>query len=378
MLVALLGMAALTLDVGRAYYAKRSLQSSADAAALAGAMELPDAAAAAGTAREYGASATGKNQKDNIPNVTTSATTKCVPMAPCKPVNALTVTESTELPTIFAKVLGIDTFHISATSTACSPCTSRPLDIMLVLDRTGSMCQTSSGASDPSCTDLNNARNGMKTFLGYMDPDQDWVGLAVFPPARSTSSRCNTPDEDDYDRRSAKYVIVPLSDDYKTSSGSLNTSSNLVSTINCQKGNGSTAYAHALEAAQAELDAHGRDDAQDVIVFLSDGAANTGPDFAPSSYRQRPCAQGVSSAAAIKSGGTVIYSIGYDLDALGGGANRCRSSNGNPESPSITAYAALQSIATDSTTFYNQPDPGQLNTIFTTIAAQVSGSILIE
>ena len=45
-LVALLGIAAFAIDVGYAYYAKRQLQSATDAAALAGAQDLPDAATA--------------------------------------------------------------------------------------------------------------------------------------------------------------------------------------------------------------------------------------------------------------------------------------------------------------------------------------------
>ena len=41
-LVALLGTAALAMDVGFSWYAKRQVQASADAAALAGAQQLPD------------------------------------------------------------------------------------------------------------------------------------------------------------------------------------------------------------------------------------------------------------------------------------------------------------------------------------------------
>ena len=41
-LVALLGIAAFAIDVGYAYYAKRQLQSATDAAALAGAQDLPN------------------------------------------------------------------------------------------------------------------------------------------------------------------------------------------------------------------------------------------------------------------------------------------------------------------------------------------------
>jgi von Willebrand factor type A domain-containing protein len=164
---------------------------------------------------------------------------------------------------------------------------------------------------------------------------------------------------------------VPLSSDYKTG-GTLNTSSQLLSTINCQEGNGGTSYAHALEAAQAELDRSGRPNAQDIIVFLSDGAARNAPSWAPQPYKDQPCAQGMRSSAAIKSRGTIIYSIGYDLDALNGGANECQSYTGADESPAITAYSALQQIASGPNTFYDRPTPGQLRTIFTDIAADIA------
>ena len=45
-MVVMLGFCALCLDVGHAYLAQRRLQASVDAAALAGAQELPDIASA--------------------------------------------------------------------------------------------------------------------------------------------------------------------------------------------------------------------------------------------------------------------------------------------------------------------------------------------
>jgi hypothetical protein len=250
------------------------------------------------------------------------------------------------------------------------------------------MCQDHYGNNDPSCTDLNNAKSGIRTFLQIMHPAFDKVGLAVFPPATSLSNRCGTSSSNNYDSTNSKYTVVALSQDYQNQDGSLKTSSNLVSTVNCLDGGGGTAYANAIEAAQAELDAHGRSNVQDVIVFLSDGAANTGPSYysASNDYRRRPCNKGVSSAGTIKtSKGTKIYSIGYDLDALNGGANVCQrdtrensSRAGDPESPSITAYHALELIATDAGTFYNKPDPGQLNTIFARVASDIVGSALID
>jgi hypothetical protein len=374
MLVVLLGFAALVIDVGYAYYAHRSLQASADAAALAGAQELPDASQAEVVAREYSSSAGNKNEQDDISDVTTTVSTKCINSIPgCDPVNAVVVLEKAPTKTFFAGLLGIDTFKITARSTACSPCGVKPLDIMMVLDRTGSMCQTSSGASDPSCTDLNNAREGIKTFLQYLEPSTQWVGLTVLPPSSSKGTRCNTPNEAHYNSASSAYTVVGLSDDY-SQNRLLRTSSNLVSTINCQKGNGRTAYANALEAAQKELETNGRPDVKNVIVFLSDGAANTGPTYYPTSspYRRQPCRQGVTSAASIKAKGTLIYSIGYDLDAMGGGANKCTSYTGANESPAITAASAIQQIASSPAAFFNKPSPGQLKSIFTEIAADLA------
>jgi Putative Flp pilus-assembly TadE/G-like/von Willebrand factor type A domain len=382
-LTVLLGCAAVVIDLGHAYYVKRSLQASADAAALAGAQELPSGFSAALKAREYSSSDGNKNERDNIPNVTTDVEVKCVAVAPCRPVNAVYVTESTDVEMFFAKVLGIDSITVRARAAACSPCSSRPLDIMLVLDRTGSMCQDHNGNSDPDCTDLENAKEGIRTFLGLLDPGLDHVGMAVLPPASSSSTRCSTPPTNStYNSTSSVYTVAPLRNDYKSAPGApLNSSSRLVSTVNCLEGGGVTSYANALEAAQKELETRGRSDAQDVIVFLSDGAANYGPTYYSSSspYRRQPCRQGVTSAAAIKAKGTLVYSIGYDLDALDGGANVCRlQSTGQLESPAISAYEALSQIASGPDEFFNQPGAGELETIYSKIAGDLSGARLIE
>jgi hypothetical protein len=382
-LVVLLGMAAMVIDVGYAYYAHRNLQADVDAAALAGAQELPDPARAQAIAYEYSGRAGAKNSSPNVRDVKVEVWTKCLTKIPgCDPVNAVVVEEKAQLKTLFAAVLGKDYWDIRAKSTACSPCGIRPLDVMLVLDRTGSMCQDHWGRPDPACTDLENAKEGMLTFLTFFDSDTQWVGLAALPPATSRSRRCNTPDTPNYNSRTSPYVLVPLSRDFGTPDSGLNTNSDLVKTINCQDGGGRTAYADALEHAQAELDRNGRPDVQDVLVFLSDGAANIGPTYYSTSspYRKQPCRQGVTSAASIKSRGTWIYSIGYDLDALNGGANRCETWDGKNESPAITAYQALQQIASGPDKFFDKPDPGQLRTIFTQVASDIrkGASALID
>ena len=364
-MVALVAIAGLAIDVGYAYYAQRSLQASTDAAALAGAQELPDTAAAAAAARDYGGEDGRRNARRNVTGVATIVTTRCLRSAPgCNPANAISVVERTTVPTVFARVLGIDSFDVSARATACSPCSAKELDIMLVLDRTGSMCQDNWGRYDRACTDLNNAQEGMRTFLGFLDPALDHVGLAVLPPAPTREQRCATPQTGFYNDEAAAYVVVPLADDY----------SDLRATIDCQTGNGRTSYANALASAQSELERNGRPGVKDVIIFLSDGAANIGPTYydAASEQRMQPCQRGVTVAEGIAAKGTHVYSIGYDLNALGGDANRCTSWAGADEAPPITAYQALQWIASEPDNFYNKPSAGQLNTIFTRIAADIS------
>jgi Flp pilus assembly protein TadG len=379
-LVGLIGMVGFAVDIGYAYYTQRALQASADAAALAGAQQLPDGNAAIATASEFGTQGAGKNRLVNVGSVDENVFTKCIRSIPgCSPVNAVVVEESAHASTFFARVLGINTFDVRVVSTACSPCGTRPFDVMLVIDRTGSMCMDSSGRSDPSCTDLNNAKEGMREFLTSMDGNSTMVGLGLFPPARSVGSRCSSPNSDNYDRRDAAYTVVPLSRGY-SSRGVLNTSSNLVQTINCIRGGGTTAYANALEEAQDELERNGRPDVQDVIIFFSDGAANTGPSYYSSSspYRRQPCHQGIWSADAAKSRGTLIYSIGYDLDGddgAGGSFNRCERDGGGAESPAITANQALEQIASlvdGSRKFYAQPNPGDLTRIF----GDISGDLM--
>jgi Putative Flp pilus-assembly TadE/G-like/von Willebrand factor type A domain len=372
-MLVLLGFCALCLDVGHAYLAQRRLQSAADAAALAGAQELPDVASATAFANTYGSS--GNNTPSGLDSTTMTVTTRCIASVPgCQPSNAMVVKETGVVNTTFAKLLGVPTITVHASATACSPCGEKPLDIMLVLDRTGSMCTDSAGKPDPNCTDMQNARNGMTTFLSFMDPTLDHVGLAVLPPASSMATKCDKPPNTaSYDDPTAPYVLVPLSSDYSIN-GAPNKNSDLVSTIACVQANGNTAYANAIDAAQAELVKDGRPGTTKIIVLLSDGAANTGPLYYPanSPYLLTPCHQGITSSQIAHAAGTSVYAIGYDV-----GHDICQKEIKGPpvsrtaESPAITGEQALQGIASDPTQFYDQPNAAQLNTIFSAVANDI-------
>ncbi len=394
-MVVLIAMVGFTVDVGHAYLVQRQLQAGVDAAALAGAQHLPDPTPTTQVALDYGPTPGKKNEVTAVDNAETTVTMRCVKAAPgCSSAfstfNAVNVRATSDVKTFFARVIGFDKLTVKASATACSPCSAKALDLMIVLDRTGSMCD-----DHPKCTDLANAKQGVRTFLSFMDPTLDHVGLAVFPPAYNKGSLCQAPTNAaqrfGYDtwfpywvaapgnQSPGFYTIASLEDDYLVpDSGGWAlapaSQSALVNYLDCIEPAGTTSYANAIEEAQHELDEHGRGNVQDVIVFLSDGAANTTPRRVSSyldtpQWRSRPCQSGIEAANVVKQRGTIVYTIGYDLNGLGTDSETCRDPNGSLEG--ITAYDAIQQIASEPDNFYNKPDPGQLNTIFTRIAADL-------
>jgi Flp pilus assembly protein TadG len=104
---AMLGMCALAIDVGSWYQQKRSLQSAADAGALAGAAYLPVSWAAANTAAagEYAKNASGDT-------VSYQASTQFVAN------DSITVTASRPASSFFAQVFGHGSITVKATAQA--------------------------------------------------------------------------------------------------------------------------------------------------------------------------------------------------------------------------------------------------------------------
>lgn len=427
-LVVLLGFAGLAVDVGHAYLVQRQLQAGVDAAALAGAQDLPDVGAATDTARDfYGpTSSASPNRLRTVTGFQPSDTTvsiKCLTAYGCTgrraKQNGITVSAVANVPTVFARLFGQDSFTVHATSTACSPCSAKGFDVMIVLDRTGSMCQAPNGSSN--CADLNNAKQGIRQFLQAMDPGLDKVGLTVLPPVVDNRDRCAAPYNGTRNGQSgwtsgygafwpswqasrapvgsalAHYGVSEPQFDYLTEqpagSGTwdLNGNSQLVQTVNCVQAGGSTSYGNAMIEAKYYLDQYGngttpdgrsRGNAQDVIVFLTDGApnmqarhgyvqgginlelyGNTPSQGAPGN---RPCDAGVAASSYVKPS-TLVYTIGFGL-LDGGNQGDCGSnSSWNPTS-------TLAAMATDSGpggTFYPTGSSTDLRTVFDQIANDI-------
>jgi Putative Flp pilus-assembly TadE/G-like len=109
-MVPLLGLGAMTVDLGSWYHTGRALQATADAAALAGAQALPlDTETAAELANQYAAKNGGTIASDGISFSQASA-----------PNDSITVAVSASAPSFFAKVFGINTVTLHAHATAQS------------------------------------------------------------------------------------------------------------------------------------------------------------------------------------------------------------------------------------------------------------------
>lgn len=399
-MLSILVFAGLVIDLGNAYRVQHALQASADAAAAGGAGQLtmaypPNVGNAAAAAQGYGSEPGGKNPITGVSpsDVTENVSVDCEQQAGYDCTNGLpntvTVDETAKAPTYLLSLLGFSSITLKAHAQACSPCGGTPLDVMIVLDRTGSM---------RSNNKLTNAKEGIQEFLSTMDPSIDNVGLAVLPPAPSSGQGCtsvgsyftsSSPDGT-YGLPNPGYVVVPLSHAYATSIGNLDNSSPLLTTVNCVQAGGNTAYAEAVDAAYAELQKDGRPDAQKAIVILSDGAANVGPGSLPSSspYLTDPCGQGVTSAGIAKANKVLVYSIAYTAQGDSCWASPGAMVNGSIVTPQQfqtipepdrygqipnPANAALRDMATDPTNFYNLPTPTSLIGIFDRIASDLAG-----
>ena len=171
-LTALLGMAGLTLDVGRAYVVRSQLQSVVNAAALAGVSGL-----ASNTVQTIVSNFEASANNPNWGTVTSPApTVKCVTAVMPKTqsctgsgvLNAVQVTESVSVPTIFMRIFGHPTLPVSATATA-TPAEARPWIVEIILDTTPSMSD-----ADSNCTNASTAEEcaliGIQGMLAKLNP----------------------------------------------------------------------------------------------------------------------------------------------------------------------------------------------------------------
>jgi Flp pilus assembly protein TadG len=359
--IAFVGFAAITVDVAYVFHDKRVLQASADAAALAGAMDLYNngANSAVTTASTY-SGASGKKNANPYLSVTAAAhTINCTGYtgATCTVTttnpNGIVVTETANAPLYFARIFGASTLALSVTSYALSTGgKNQNLDVAVIIDSTASMNTSDSSCSIPSASRLDCAVAGLQTLLrGFTPPDQQ-VALFTFPGLPSTTAAAQeydcsstTPSSIAQYNASPVYMITGLSTDFKSGS-SLNTSSNLVKAARAGAagctagmsaiGGAGTFYADAVTTASNYLTASGRSGVNKMVILLSDGDANS--SSAPSTNNE--CQQGVSASGSAQSAGKLtVVTIAY------GASTSAPPGSCSTDSSNLSACSALLKMA---------------------------------
>jgi Flp pilus assembly protein TadG len=179
----LLGMCGFVVDLGHAMLVNRQLQMSTNAAALAGAQDLPNTNYST-IATNYSSNVSGDNNYSNVnmPNVSTTVTGYCSTTVASwgiacqtigsKSINALTVTQQVTIPTYFIRVLGINSVTVTSQASAAWKGAARnPYNVALIIDTTQSM--TSSDGDSSNCGSQSRIAcsiGGAQTLLEYLSP----------------------------------------------------------------------------------------------------------------------------------------------------------------------------------------------------------------
>jgi hypothetical protein len=405
MLITLIGMAGLVADLGHAYYIRRELQASTDAAALAGAQSLPGPNAVA-VANQYSSLANQLNARTNLPGVTMASgypmlrclstlTKQGMPCVAPANANAISVLQRITVPTYFAGVFGKNSVTISTSSTvSMRGGYTAPYNVVIIVDTTASMSDID---SDSNCNNsrLNCALQGVQTLIGQLSPCAsslttcgtatsgnvanavDRVSIMTFPNATiatmpndydcsgGTSPTIKpytfpTAGAASYAPTTSTYQVVNFSSDYRASdtSASLASTSNLVQAVNGKSGctgmqspgGEGTYFAGVIYAAQAALVAASVTGTQNVIILLSDGdasattAAMTGASTSSGVYpsTKNQCQQAITAAAAATAAGTRVYTVAYGA-----------SSSGCSTDATLTPCTTMQQIASAPQYFFS-------------------------
>ena len=240
MLVWVIPMVGLVIDVGVMYSIRARLAGACDAAALSAARSLSTGVSLAD--QENAAKLRAEAFfKANFPSGTLESNNRQVSVAVAETaakVRTVRVSGSAGAPVYFMQMLGANRTIVSATSEA----SRRDVNIMLVLDRSGSL--DTAGA----CDDLEDAA---KVFVGQFANGRDRVGFLTF---------------------GGNYrVDYPPTKNFKTSPSAADELDKLYPG-GCT---GMTGSAQALWMGYKELEKVNEPGAQAILVFFTDGMPNT-------------------------------------------------------------------------------------------------------
>lgn len=244
--------------------------------------------------------------------------------------------------------------------------TGKPLDIVLVFDMSGSMDE-SFGQGPNQQSRINALKTAANSFINataaanddISDPNlKHQISLVKFAGDKS--------DEVGNDKYYGGYW--PFGQYYNYSQvvselGVYDTSnaSQLASLVNQLDPDGGTQTDYGMEVAQEELASHGREDAQQVVIFFTDGEPGDG-----NSFNSTIANSTVNTARELKQSGALVYSVGIFTGA----------SSTNMNSQANQFMQAVSSNYPNATAYNNRGERGEgdyyktaadadeLNTIF--------------
>lgn len=250
--------------------------------------------------------------------------------------------------------------------------TNQPLDIVLVLDVSGSMADNLSGG--PKKIDaLKTAVNGFIKATAdenakITDQGQrNRIALVKFAGEESPEVGNDT----DWQGYSYTQIVSNLTDEV----------SGLTNTVKGLRASGATSADYAFDRAQEALKYQPRANAKKVVIFFTDGEPNHGRGFDPD-----VAATAVNRAKSLKDAGTTIYSIGVVSGANPGdtSSNLNKYMHGiSSNYPDATATSSehlwgkfwsvnLGDRAENSSYYKAATDAGQLNNIFESIYQEIT------
>lgn len=260
---------------------------------------------------------------------------------------------------------------ISSTSNLTTT-SSTPLDIVLVLDASGSMKEKMGWDGTTKMDALKAAANAFvdeiaKANEGIDDPTmQHRVSVVKF--ASDASDRIGN----DFTRSGYNYSqrmigLTPCTQDGKGT---------ITSQINALKPSGATRADYGMSQAQKALN-DARPGAKTVVVFFTDGTPTMSNEFSESVANRA-----VSTAKALKGGGTTIYTVGIQS-----GANPSADPNGwgatnenkflhamSSNYPAATEYDRLGARATDSDFYKTATSADGLKDVFSGISQEIANA----
>ncbi len=378
-LVVLLAFAATVVDLGVLRNANQNLWNSLDAGTLAGASQLPDDGAAAeamamryagadypgglppGTATVSFRCLVGDRNGDGLPDATDVPLT-CDPgpvsagawrcahgicAAPCDPsagdkCNTIVMEGAVSVGYRFAPAVGVDDGSTQTViSAACKgPCGSLPItpvDVVLVVDRTGSM----------NGVDTTNARAAANSVRQLYNPAAQWLAFGMLGPSL-TGQSCATKPATSIGSANApadlrRWIPIGLTGtgasfgtDYSSSG------SPMAAAISCYTNSSTgTDLTDPFPMATYELTHNGRAGVHKGIIFMTDGQPNNSTT-STANY----CAQADAAATAAKNAGVEVFTVGFGLD--GSNDASCPDTSGSWKGKTATqllAHMANSSLA---------------------------------